>query len=168
LLGRRADEHVAREQAVPGLLGDDAHGQTIVRIGAGKEILDEDVAAAQVRGDPHLQPVEDVPGDRTVDITPPDVVGGGRILDDEAIERRTTGARAGEGNERAVARQPRLAALEHLLIEGGYGEVPVSLPRVQDLCRGSLTAPRGCRVLVFHLLPHPLIFLIAYAAHLLA
>ena len=40
-------EHVAREQAVPGLLGDDADGHAVVRIGAGVAVLHEDVAALQ-------------------------------------------------------------------------------------------------------------------------
>ena len=41
-------EHGAREQAVPGLLRDDADGQAVVGVGAGVAILDENVAALQI------------------------------------------------------------------------------------------------------------------------
>jgi len=40
-------EHVAGEQAVPGLLGDDADGQAVIGIGAGIAILHEHVAVLQ-------------------------------------------------------------------------------------------------------------------------
>ena len=40
-------EHGAREQAVPGLFGDDADGQAVFRVGAGVAILHEHVAALQ-------------------------------------------------------------------------------------------------------------------------
>ena len=46
--GRRLEEHVAREEAVPGLLGDDPDRQAVLRIGAGVAVLDEDVPALQV------------------------------------------------------------------------------------------------------------------------
>ena len=45
--GRRADEHVAGEQAVPGLLGDHAHLQPVRRVGAGIEVLREQLAAVR-------------------------------------------------------------------------------------------------------------------------
>ena len=41
---RRANEHVAREQAVPSLLGDYPHLQPVGRVGAGIKVLDEQLA----------------------------------------------------------------------------------------------------------------------------
>ena len=41
------DEHVAGKQAVPGVLGHDAHRQAVVRVGAGVAVLHEQVAALQ-------------------------------------------------------------------------------------------------------------------------
>ena len=43
-----ADEHVAGEETVPRHLGDYPHRQPEMRIGAGVEILNEDVATVQV------------------------------------------------------------------------------------------------------------------------
>ena len=44
----RLDEHIARKQAVPGSLGDDAGGQAILRVSPGETILYKKVAALQV------------------------------------------------------------------------------------------------------------------------
>ena len=44
LLGH-VDEHVPGEEAVPRLLGDDAHRQPVARIGAGVAVLDEQLLA---------------------------------------------------------------------------------------------------------------------------
>ena len=52
------DEHVAGEQAVPGLLGDDPHRQPVARVGAGVAVLHEQLAALDVVQQPLVQRVE--------------------------------------------------------------------------------------------------------------
>src|SRR5262249_39377504 len=119
LLGPRADEHVAGEEAMPGALGDDAHGQAVVGVGTSKDILNEDVAATQKGGQAHVQTLEDVLADGAVGVTPADVACSRWFFDNEAILRRAAGARAGRGDEGAVTTEPRLAAANHPLIELG-------------------------------------------------
>ena len=66
------DEHVPREQAVPGLLGDDADRQPVARVGAGVAVLHEELAALDVVEQPLVQRVEVPRLDRPVDLAPPD------------------------------------------------------------------------------------------------
>ena len=54
----RHDEQVAHEQVLPREFMDEAHGQPVFGIGAGVEILDEQLLALQVRDDVAAQHVE--------------------------------------------------------------------------------------------------------------
>ena len=55
------DEQVARKQAVPGVLGDDANRQAILRIGTGVALLHEQLAAGQRLDDVVVERVELLP-----------------------------------------------------------------------------------------------------------
>ena len=54
----RADEHVAGEQVVPGLLGDHPHLQPVRGVGAGIEVLGEQLAAGNMVDGAAQQPGE--------------------------------------------------------------------------------------------------------------
>ena len=56
--GGRHDEQVADEQVLPRELVDEAHRQAVFRIGAGVEVLNEELLALQVRDDVAPQHVE--------------------------------------------------------------------------------------------------------------
>src|SRR5262249_29766910 len=99
LLGPRADEHVAGEEAMPGALGDDAHGQAVVGVGTSKDILNEDVAATQKGGQAHVQTLENVLADGAVGVTTAAVARGAGFFNNEGILRRAAGAGAGRGEE---------------------------------------------------------------------
>ena len=55
ILRRRHDEKIAHEQVLPGELVDEAHRQAVRLVGAGVEVLDEQLALGQVREDVRLQ-----------------------------------------------------------------------------------------------------------------
>jgi hypothetical protein len=55
LIDGRADEHVAGEQRVPGICGDEAHAYSVGRIGPGKQVLREQLAPLQIGLHPRLQ-----------------------------------------------------------------------------------------------------------------
>ena len=93
-------EHGAREQAVPGLLGDDADGQAVLGIGAGVAILHEDVAALQVALQARQQRAEVFAGEGPVVLAPPDAVFGGLLADHELVGRGARGVLAGVDQHR--------------------------------------------------------------------
>ena len=68
-----ADEHVAGEQAVPRQLGDHSHREAKLPVGAGVEILDEDVAIFEMRSDPIEERIEVIGLERYVHIAPPHI-----------------------------------------------------------------------------------------------
>ena len=67
------DEHVPREQAVPGLLGDHADWQPVFRVGAREAILDEELFPFEVAHELPVELVEMRGFNRAVDLAPPDV-----------------------------------------------------------------------------------------------
>ena len=71
---RRADEHVAREQGLPGAGGDQAHAHAVGRIGAGIQILREQFLALQIGLHAALQDGELLRRQLLVDLAPPDVM----------------------------------------------------------------------------------------------
>ena len=133
LLGR-VDEHRLREERVVRVVGDDADGDPVLRVGAGERVDDVEVALAEVRGDLLAQPVELLLGDLGVDVAPPDPVLRARLADDELVLRRAAGVLAGVDRERAALGQPSLAALERVRVEqrrrsGSSGRVPAARSR---------------------------------------
>ena len=73
LLGR-ADEHVAREQRLPGAGGHQAHAHAMRRIGAGIQVLHEQVLALQIGLHAALQDGEFLRRQLLVDLAPPHVM----------------------------------------------------------------------------------------------
>ena len=72
LRGAGPNKELAHEKGVPGVLGDDADGQTVVRVGAAIKVLHKKLALAQVRGDAFQQGLEALRRDGLVDFSPID------------------------------------------------------------------------------------------------
>ena len=121
----RRDEHVAREQAVPGLLGHHPDRQAVLRIGAGIDVLDEQLAVLQIGGHPLVGGIEMGFRDPVVDRPPPDIGRRGGLVDDELVLRRAPGVLPGLGDEAAAGRQHALAPSQPVLVERRHCRVPV-------------------------------------------
>ena len=123
LIGRGADEELVDEQGVPGVLGDDADGQTVGRIGAAEEILHEEFAGAQIREDALEERVEFLSGDGLVDAAPVDLGVGEFVVHNELVFGAAAGARSGGGDKCAVRGELGLAAAQRGFHELGNGLV---------------------------------------------
>ena len=121
--GRRHDEQVPDEQVLPREFLDEAHRQAVLGIGAGIQILDEQLLALQVRDDVAAQHVEVRGVDRLVDLAPPHVRFARRLLDDELVVRRAAGMRAGAADQRPILREHALLAADGVFVEGGRRQV---------------------------------------------
>jgi hypothetical protein len=121
-VGHRAvgpHEHVAREQAVPRLLGDDADGKAVRFIPAGVEVLHEKVAPLGMCGHPLMEMVECSPVRGLVYLAPVDPVGHRRVPDDEPVFRTPARVRGRAGQERAVRGELPFIAAEGLFVKAG-------------------------------------------------
>ena len=116
--GGRHDEQIADEQVLPGEFVDEADRQAVFGIGAGVEVLDEELLALQVRDDVAPQHVEVRGVDRLVDLAPPDLRFARRLLDHELVVRRAAGMRAGAADQRPLLREQAFLAPDGVLIEG--------------------------------------------------
>src|SRR5690606_29756049 len=105
---RRTDQEIADEQRMPGVLGDDADRQLVLRIGAAAQILYEEVHVCRMLQHVLVEDLEVLRRKRLV-VVPPDVVLRQIIANDELVLRRTAGVLAGRGHQRAMSRQPGLA-----------------------------------------------------------
>ena len=145
---RPRQEHRAREQAVPGALGDDPDRQPILPVGAGETVLDEQVLAPQRLEHPPPDGGEPVRFDRPVDRAPPDVRLARRLAHDELVVRRTPGVRSGETDERPAFRHQAFGAPDRMLVQGRRAEVPVHVARLDNSVRFETRRARnrGCHV----------------------
>jgi hypothetical protein len=82
---RFLDEHVAREQTVPRQLRDHADGKLIALVRACLAVLDEQILALQVGGEPCAQRIVALNGKRLVDLAPPDLLIARGLLDQELV-----------------------------------------------------------------------------------
>ena len=110
VLRLRADEHVAGEQGVPRLGADQAHAHTMGRVGAGIQVLGEQLTPLQVGLDPAFQGLEMRGVQLPVAGAPPDVVGDAGVIDRELVLHGAAGVHACLDDQRALRRQPALAA----------------------------------------------------------
>ena len=113
----RADEHVGGEEAVPGGLGDNAHRQAELRIGAGVAVLNEHVPALVIGQQTFVQAVEIGRRGRPVDRAPPDVVVVFGLIDDELVLGRASGVDAREHDQCPALGQNPFAAAHRLFTE---------------------------------------------------
>ena len=131
-LRRRGDEHVAGEEAVPGALADHAQRQAIARVGAGMEILDPELARAQVRQHLLLEALEVGLVDGGVDVAPPDVVARGGLVDDELVLRGAAGVLPGQDHKGAALGEMAEAALQAVFDQCRRVEIPKGRLAVGD------------------------------------
>ncbi len=127
-VGHRAvgpHEHVAGEQAVPRLFGDDADRKAVRFIPAGMEVLHEKVAPLGVLGHPFVKMIERGPVRGLVHLAPVDLVGHRRVPDDEPVFRAPARVRGRAGHERAARGELSLVAIEGLFVEAGSLQVVV-------------------------------------------
>ncbi len=129
---RDVDEHVAREQAVPGVLGDDPHRQPVARVGAGVAVLHEESATLHVVEQALPQRVEMMRLERPIDLAPPDLVGARRLADDELVVRGSAGVLTGPADERSVDGDRPFPALDRFLVQRRNIQVPVDPGNVGD------------------------------------
>ena len=110
----RVDEHRPRERGVVRVVGDDAHGDPMRRVGAGEGIDDVEGQAADVRDDLLAQPLEVLLGDLRVDVAPPDPLAEAVLADDELVLGRTAGVLArsptASGPPSVITPSPRRSA----------------------------------------------------------
>src|SRR5690606_35578696 len=108
----------AREQGVPGRLGDDPHPAAVFRIRADVQVLHEQLALRRVLARLPPQMVAVLRLDRPVYLAPVDRVAYARLVDDEAVLRAAPGVRQGRGGKRPLADQRALATGDRELHEG--------------------------------------------------
>ena len=124
LLGR-LDEERLREERVPGAVGDDAHGEPVLRVGARERVHDVEIAAVEVGRDLVAQALEVLLRDLLVDVAPPDAALGAGLAHDELVLRRAARVAAGVDDERAALGEPRVALGERVLVEHRGRRLPV-------------------------------------------
>ena len=113
----RADEHIGGKEAVPGGLGDNAHRQAELRIGAGVAVLNEYVPALVIGQQTFVKAVEIGRRGRPVDRAPPDVVVVFGLIDDELVLGRAAGMDAGKHDQRPALGQNPFAPPHRLFTE---------------------------------------------------
>ena len=123
LVGLRPHEHVAREQAVPRRLGDHAHAQAIARIGAGEQVLDVEVAAADMSARLGPEAIEPRGVERLVDVAPVDRGTNARTIDEEAVLGAAAGMPARRRGEGAVDDQAAFVGAHRHLDQRRRGEI---------------------------------------------
>ena len=119
----RADEHIASEQGSPGVRGDQPHPHAMRRVGAGVQVLGEQVLTLQIGLHARLQHRELLGRVTLVDVAPPDVAGDRRLIDHELVAHRAAGMDAGFHHQRAVDRQPAFPAAQRLGDQSGRREI---------------------------------------------
>ena len=130
---RLLQEHRAREQAVPRPLGDDAYGKSIRGIGPREAVLNVQDLVVEGLHDLVVQRVEPLRVDRTVDLPPPDVRGGGRLVDEELVVRRPPGVRRRQADQRAGLGDHALAVANRLFVQRRGTEIPVQMARPYEV-----------------------------------
>jgi hypothetical protein len=123
LIDGRADEHVAGEQRVPGICGDEAHAYSVGRIGPGKQVLREQLAPLQIGLHPRLQHGEFRRRQFLVDLAPPDRVAATGLVGDELVLHRAAGVHSGAHDQRAIRGEPALVASDRVLQELRRGQI---------------------------------------------
>ncbi len=121
----RAEEHVAGEQGVPSLGGDQADAEAVGGIGAGVEVLGVEVLPLQVGEHPPPQRREPLGSEALIDPAPRDLAGDLGVIDHELVLRGAPGVHAGLDDERAVLGEAALAAADGVLDELARGEVGI-------------------------------------------
>ena len=119
---RRAAQHVADEQVVPGQFGHHAHVQAMRGIGAAIQVLHEELATLHMRGHVVIQAIKRLCFHWRV-IVPPDAVLHRGRAHDELVLGRAAGELAC-GNQKGTAfSQGAFAALDRAFYQGRFDQV---------------------------------------------
>ena len=124
------DEHILREQAVPGEFGHHANGYAIEHIGTGVAIHRKEFSAGQVRHEITVELVEGGFTHRSIHRAPIDQATRRWFVNDELVVGHSSRVRAGSGDQGPFRGKSGLSALKSNLIELRHVEVP------QDPCGG--------------------------------
>ena len=142
LLFRRPNEHVAREQRLPGARADQPYPHAECRIGPGVKILHEQVLPLQIGLHAALQNRELFRRQPLVDLAPPHVARDRRLIHHELVLHRPAGVHAGVHHQRAVPGQTPFIAAQRLRHQRGRRQVGVHGPRGMHACAGQCL---GCQ-----------------------
>ena len=126
-----ADQELADEQRVPGIFGEDACLDAVFRVGAAIEVLREQRLAFGV-GEKILQQVLEVLFVLLAVAVPPHGVFGRRIDHGVLVLRRTASVVSGFGAQRAAGDDGRLAVADGVLVERGFGQVPIDAGEILE------------------------------------
>jgi len=116
---------------VPGELGVDTRLDAIFRIGAAIEVLREQRLALRMRQEVLVQGLKLLLALLAVAV-PPDGVFRQRIDNRMLVLRRAAGVMAGLGAERATGDDRSLAVANRVLVERGFGQVPVNRAEILE------------------------------------
>src|SRR5690606_8456209 len=117
-------KHIAREQAVPRRLGDDADRHAIARIGPSEAVLHKDAAVLEIRHHAMVHQLPVLLAALAVDGAPPDLVFGRRLAHDELVVGREAGVVAGADHQGPEVPDNSFAEPDGLLVERGSAQVP--------------------------------------------
>ena len=106
----RAAQQVADEQAVPGELGHHADVQAVLGVGAGVEVLHEELGAADVVAHVGAERARRPPAPSAALFVPPDVRLDRGLADHELVLGAAPGVAAGGDEQRAAAAELAFAA----------------------------------------------------------
>ncbi len=104
---------------MPGVLGNDTNGESVLRVGAGEAVQREQLLAGERRDVVVVERLEDGRVHRPVDLAPVDLRFARRFADREFVVRRAPGVPAGQTGQRTLGGQHGLIAANRLLIEDG-------------------------------------------------
>jgi len=105
-----ADEHIAGEEVLPGRGGNQADIHLVIPVCPGVAVLDEDLLALEIGQQPVMDEIEFFRGEGLVLPAPMDVVGTGRLLDDEFVLGGTAGVGPGAHHHRPQVGDEALAS----------------------------------------------------------
>ena len=132
---RRLDEHVAREQGMPGLFRDDTHAQAMAFVSAGPDILHMQVPALVIRQMCLQDGVEFAGLDRFVDRAPVDIALVAGLAHDELVIGRTACMNTCKADQRATLAQRRLAIGQRHLVKRGRLQIPILFAGINNALR---------------------------------
>ena len=134
------EERLGKERVIR-TIGDDANGDPVLRVCAGKRVDHvHDLLLLEEPNDLLAELLEALVAQLLVAV-PPDPVFGARLAHDELVLRRATRVPAGVDDERPAFRDPRVASLDGVLVEHGRGRVPDDRARRMNAVGGEIQAP---------------------------
>ena len=127
----RADQKIANEERVPGVLGEDARLDAKGRVSAAVEVLGEQRFCLRMGKEIGEQRIEMLWRNRVVVVPPDDWIGIG-VADDELVFRAAAGVNAGVGDQRSMRGNVGLVALESMLIKLWRAEIPIDAGQIPE------------------------------------